>query len=64
MIYLADLTLNLSQLILWDVAYHSEEILLIYDYDLDNIWEKIKAETSSKSRSRSMDKFNVVKYKV
>ena len=39
-IYLAGLTLNLSQLIPWDAAYHSEEILVIYDHDFKNFRKK------------------------
>ena len=39
-IYPAGLTLNLSHIIFWDVAYQSEEVLLIYDYDLENFREK------------------------
>ena len=53
-IHLTGLTLNLSQLILWDVTYNPKEILLIYDYDVENFRKKIKVDTSSKSTSRSI----------
>ena len=46
-IYLAGLTRNLSHLIFPDVAYQSEEVLIIYDYDLEDFREKKSMYTHS-----------------
>ena len=59
-IYLAGMTINLSHLIFLVVAYHSEEVLLIHDYDLEKNLEyncrekKIKIGASSNS-TRSVE---------